>query len=79
MTSIKQTQSSCPFKHARQKICGLGYALLVFVYDKTDDHANKRANLNTLHAIFIEKHRTADFQMTRGCGRSCSETAIWAT
>ena len=37
VTSIKQPQSSCPFKSARQKIFGLGYSLLVFVYDKTDD------------------------------------------
>ena len=31
-TSIIQPQSSCPFKSARQKIYGLGYNLLVFVY-----------------------------------------------
>jgi len=28
VTSIKQPQSSCPFKSARQKIFGLGYSLL---------------------------------------------------
>jgi hypothetical protein len=66
VTSIKQPQSSCPFKHARQKIYGLGYSLLVFVYDKTDDHTDKTANLNILHTIFVEKYRTADYQMTRG-------------
>jgi hypothetical protein len=37
VTSIKQPQSSCPFKDAKQKIFGLGYNLLVLVYDKTDD------------------------------------------
>jgi hypothetical protein len=31
VTSIRQPQSSCPFKSARQKIYGLGYSLLVFV------------------------------------------------
>ena len=36
VTSIVQPQSSCPFKSARQKIFGLGYNLLVFVYDKID-------------------------------------------
>ena len=66
VTSIKQPQSSCPFKHARQKIYGLGYGLLVFVYDKTDDHSNKTAKLNILHTIFVEQHRTGDFQMTKG-------------
>ena len=30
VTSIRQPQSSCPFRSARQKIYGLGYALLVF-------------------------------------------------
>ena len=41
VTSIKQPQSSCPFKSARPKRYGLGYNLLVFVYEKSDDHANK--------------------------------------
>lgn len=66
VTSINQPQSSCPFKSARQKIFGLGYPLLIFVYDKTDDAANRTANLNILHTIFVEKGRTADFQTTIG-------------
>jgi hypothetical protein len=66
VTSFKQPQSSCPFKSARQKIYGLGYSLLVFVYDKSDDPRTRTATLNILHSIFIEAHRTADFQMTRG-------------
>src|SRR5438105_790752 len=37
VTSVTQPQSSCPFQSARQKIYGLGYHLLVFVYDKSDD------------------------------------------
>jgi hypothetical protein len=40
VTRIKQPQSSCPFKSARQKIYGLGYSLIVFVYEKIDDFAN---------------------------------------
>lgn len=35
VTSIKQPQSSCPFKSATQKVYGLGYGLLVFVYEYT--------------------------------------------
>lgn len=66
VTSVKQPQSSCPFKSARQKIYGLGYHLLVFVYEKTDDHAGRTARLNMRHTIFVERSRTADFQMTRG-------------
>src|SRR5258708_26817761 len=66
VTSIRQPQSSCPFKSARQKIYGLGYSLLVFVYEKSDDAAKQAARLNILHTIFIEKERTADFQTTFG-------------
>lgn len=66
VTSINQPQSSCPFKSARQKIFGLGYSLLIFVYSKTDDGVNRTANLNILHTIFVEKERTADYQMTAG-------------
>lgn len=65
VTSIRQPQSSCPFKNARQKIYGLGYSILLFVYDKTDDAKLKTANLDIKHTVFIEKHRTADFQITR--------------
>jgi hypothetical protein len=66
VTSIKQPQSSSPFKSARQKIYGLGYSLLVFVYEKSDDPKARCATLNILHTVFIEAGRTADFQMTRG-------------
>ena len=64
VTSIKQPQSSCPFRSARQKIYGLGYHLLVFVYDKVDNNANKTTRLNILHTVFVDKKRTADFQLT---------------
>jgi len=66
VTSIKQPQSSCPYKSVRQKIHGLGYSLLVFVYEKTDDHKNKTGRLNFLHTIFVEKEYTGDFQTTKG-------------
>ena len=66
VTSVRQPQSSCPFSSAKQKIFGLGYSLLVFVYEKTDDHETRSGRLDILHAIFVEAHRTGDFQMTRG-------------
>lgn len=65
VTSIKQPQSSCPFKNARQKIYGLGYNLLVFVYEKNDDPARKISRLSFLSCTFIHKNRTADYQLTR--------------
>lgn len=64
VTSIKQPQSSCPFKDAKQKIFGLGYNLLVLVYDKTDDPQTKTAVLNFVSCAFIKKERTADYQTT---------------
>lgn len=66
VTSIKQPQSSCPFKSATQKVYGLGYHLLIFVYDKYDDPVNRTGRLNMQHTIFVEKSRTGDFQTTRG-------------
>lgn len=69
VTSKKQPQSSCPFKSAEEKIFGLGYSLLVFVYTKRDDAATKTGKLNIVHTVFITKSRTADFQMTSGLRR----------
>ncbi len=66
VTSVKQPQSSCPFRSARQKIYGLGYSLLIFVYEKKDDSETATGNLNILHVIFVHKDRTADFQTTTG-------------
>ncbi len=66
VTKYTQPQSSCPFKSARQKIYGLGYGLLVFVYDKQDDPETLEGTLNILHTTYIEKHRTADYQTTSG-------------
>lgn len=64
VTSNKQPQSSCPFKDAKQKIFGLGYNLLVFVYDKTDDPETQTATLNFVSCSFVKKERTADFTTT---------------
>jgi hypothetical protein len=66
VTSIKQPQSSCPFRSARQKVYGLGYSLIVFVYDKIDNARSKTATLNVLHTIFVKAEKTADFQTTYG-------------
>ena len=64
VTSIKQPQSSCPFKDAKQKVFGLGYNLLVFVYDKTDDAKSKTAILNFVSCSFVSKERTGDYTTT---------------
>ncbi len=66
VTSHKQPQSSCPFKSAAQKIYGLGYGLLVFVYEKTDNPVAKMGTLNIVHTTFVSAERTADYQTTTG-------------
>lgn len=63
VTSIRQPQSSCPYKSSRQKIYGFGYNLLVFVYDKRD--FKNICNLQFLNCTFIEKNRTADYTTTK--------------
>ncbi len=66
VTSSSQPQSSCPFRNARQKIYGLGYSLLIFVYDKTDDDAKRVARLRIRSAVFVKSECAADYQTTRG-------------
>ena len=66
VTSVKQPQSSSPFKSARQKVRGLGYSLLVFVYQKSDNDRTQTARLEILHTVFVHEGRTADYQTTRG-------------
>ncbi|PSF31163.1 restriction endonuclease [Aphanothece hegewaldii CCALA 016] len=66
VTSVRQPQSSSPFRSARQKIFGLGYNLLIFVYEKIDFYSTQSSQLNIVHTIFVQKEKTADYQMTRG-------------
>lgn len=66
VTSIKQPQSSCPFKDSKQKIFGLGYNLIVFVYKKEDDTKQKKGMLEFVSCTYIDKSRTADYQTTTG-------------
>lgn len=65
VTSRRQPQSSCPFRAATQKIYGLGYNLLVIVYDKRDDAKAKTAYLNIENVIYIDKSRTGDYTLTK--------------
>ena len=74
VTSVTQPQSSCPFKNARQKIFGLGYNLLVFVYEKRDE--DKRCTLHFTHCMFIDKRRTADYTITKRIREMLDDGAI---
>lgn len=64
VTSIKQPQSSCPYKDAKQKIFGLGCNLLVFVYEKIDNAKTKTTTLHFVSCAFISSERTADYTTT---------------
>lgn len=64
VTSIKQPQSSSPFRSFKQKIEGLGYNLILFVYEKADTATECYVKL--IATRFISKERTADWQTTKG-------------
>ncbi len=64
VTSERQPQSSCPFRSARQKIFGLGYSLVVFIYNKVDDSSRRVSRLNIGRTLFIDSPATADYTMT---------------
>lgn len=69
VTSIKQPQSSCPFRSARQIVYGLGYSLLIFVYEKRDAAALQSSQLQVRSVVFVRAEQTADFQTTSGLRR----------
>lgn len=62
-TSIAKPQSSCPFRDARQKIYGLGYNLIVFVYEKIDTETT--CSLKFVECAFVEASKTADYTTTK--------------
>lgn len=62
VTSRRQPQSSCPYKSSRQKIYGLGYNLLILVYDKID--SEEGGMLKFSNVTFVNKDRTGDFTTT---------------
>ena len=55
VTSIRQPQSSGPFKSAPQNIYGLGDSLLVFVCDKKDDPPTQTGLLEIPHPSSFRK------------------------
>ncbi len=69
VTSARQPQSSAPFRDFRQKIEGLGYNLIVFVYVKDEDR------IDFTSVRFIPARLTADFQTTEYLRRLIGEGA----
>jgi hypothetical protein len=69
VTSARQPQSSAPFRDFRQKIEGLGYHLVLFVYVKDND----RVDFTSVR--FVPAELTADFQTTKYLRHLISENA----
>jgi hypothetical protein len=67
VTSVKQPQSSSPFGSYKQKIDGLGYDLILFVYRKLDEA--DECNVEFTAVRYIPKRLTGDHQTTRGLRR----------
>ena len=66
VTSVAQLEAGYPYKSVKQKIYGLEYSILVFVYEKSVNRRSKTIGLNISHVLFITPNRTADFQATIG-------------
>ncbi len=66
VTSIRQPQSSSPFQSYKQKIEGLGYNLVLFVYDKQDTATDCFLSFQAVR--YIPKERTADYHRTYAVG-----------
>ncbi len=74
VTSVRQPQSSCPYVSASQKIFGLGYNLLVMVYEKIDTVDS--CTLKFVNCTLIDKDRTADFTTTKRLREMIKDGAI---
>lgn len=66
VTSVRQPQSSCPFRSASEKVYGLDYDILIFIYEKVDDGASETARLSVRHTVFVAREQTGDYQTTYG-------------
>lgn len=63
---VSHPQSSCQYESAEQKVYGLGYNLLVFLYEKTDDEKTQSTKLDIERAIYIDKEVTGDYLTSKG-------------
>jgi len=63
-TDHRQPQSSAPFSSIREKIFGLGYAVLIFVYRIRKDHEQRKGRLEITGTTFIDAGDTGDTTLT---------------
>lgn len=64
-TCLKKPQSSSSYDSARQKIFGLGHAVLVFAYTKLDDPQTGTGSISVERVVYVEANRTADHRTTK--------------
>jgi len=62
VTSLNKPQNSCPFLDIRQKIYGLGYNLLLFLYEKNEKEG--KCYLFFDSCTFIDADETGDYKLT---------------
>ncbi len=67
VTSVSRPQSSSPFGSFKQKIEGLGYDLLLFVYKRLDEL--DECTVEFVAVRYIPSELTGDYQTTRGLRR----------
>jgi hypothetical protein len=67
VTSVRQPQSSSPFATFKQKIEGLGYDLILFVYEKLDEAGECSVTFQAVRRI--PARLTGDFITTQGLRR----------
>ncbi len=62
VTSLNKPQNSCTFRDIKQKIYGLGYNLLLFIYEKSEK--NDKCYLYFDSCTFIKSSETGDYNLT---------------
>lgn len=66
-TSKRQPQSSSPFKDAGERITGVDYNVLLFIYDRHSVDGGNRFDI--VSCVYIPKERTADYRMSEQAQR----------
>ena len=63
VTSSNKPQNSCPFLDVKQKIYGLGYNIILFIYEKSESNGTCHLFFNS--CTFIKAEETGDYIITK--------------
>ena len=75
-TLESRPQSSCPYSDFRQKVYGLGYSLLIFMYDKIDNLKEGTCYIKIKKVFFVEEKYTGDYALTNSINNVLNQTII---